>query len=63
MTQAVAPSRTAKTATLPPVRYGQQALGRCLAEFYKQRKSGHEAFECLNKQGQGVEGMYVKPLT
>lgn len=52
-----------KEESFHPNSYGQQALGNCLREFHRQTQAtGYPEFECLNRPGQGVAGMYVERL-
>jgi GDSL-like Lipase/Acylhydrolase family len=45
-----------------PNSYGQKALGKCLAEFYRAVTANGRKFECLNTRGQGEQGMHVQPI-
>ncbi|MFD5398702.1 hypothetical protein ACFWJW_31385 [Streptomyces sp. NPDC127097] len=47
-----------------PNSYGQKVLGECLREFYDlARSAGRSEYTCLPRQGQGAEGMRLKPLS
>ncbi|WP_406479752.1 GDSL-type esterase/lipase family protein [Streptomyces platensis] len=47
-----------------PNSYGQKVLGKCLRDFYDlTRSSGRREYTCLPSQGQGAEGMRLKPLS
>lgn len=47
-----------------PNSYGQKVLGKCLREFYDLTKSsGRREYTCLPSQGQGIQGMQLKPLS